>query len=103
MRLVALALGFALLTPSAWAFDCTGVKLPSNIVICSDPELMRLADERQQIYNEARSRLTPEQQKAIARGFAASLGRGDVELARAPTLDEITLRAPRVTPPAPGR
>src|SRR5262249_9853039 len=43
---------------------------------------------------------TPEQQKAIARGLAASLGRSDVELARAPTLDEITLRAPRVTPPA---
>jgi uncharacterized protein len=29
----------------AGAFDCTGVSLPSSIVICSDPELMRLADE----------------------------------------------------------
>jgi hypothetical protein len=31
---------------SAAAFECAGLSLPSNIVICSDPELMRLADER---------------------------------------------------------
>jgi alkyldihydroxyacetonephosphate synthase len=43
---------------------------------------------------------TPEQQKAIAKGVAASLGRSDVVLERAPTLDDITLRAPRITPPA---
>jgi alkyldihydroxyacetonephosphate synthase len=42
---------------------------------------------------------TPEQQKAIAKGIAASLGRDDVTLDRAPTLDEIELRAPRITPP----
>jgi uncharacterized protein YecT (DUF1311 family) len=50
---------------SAEAFECSGVTLPSSIVICSDPELMRLADERQQIYNEARARLTPEQRKPL--------------------------------------
>ncbi|MGH8005661.1 MAG: FAD-binding protein, partial [Candidatus Binatia bacterium] len=43
---------------------------------------------------------TPEQQKAIAKGIAASLGRSDVKLERAPTIDEIALRVPRITPPA---
>src|SRR5215475_10034641 len=43
---------------------------------------------------------TPEQQKAIAKGVAVSLGRSDLELGKAPTLDEITLRPPRITPPA---
>ncbi|MBI3799586.1 MAG: FAD-binding oxidoreductase, partial [Deltaproteobacteria bacterium] len=43
---------------------------------------------------------TPEQQKAIAKGLAASLGRSDVALERAPSIDDISLRAPRITPPA---
>jgi len=43
---------------------------------------------------------TLEQQKAIAKGVAVSLGRGDLEVGRTPTLDEISLRPPRVTPPA---
>jgi uncharacterized protein len=50
---------------AAMAFNCTGVTLPSSIVICSDPDLTRLADERQQFFNEARSRLTPDQQSAL--------------------------------------
>lgn len=50
---------------AAAAFDCSGVTLPSSIVICSNPELTRLADERQQIYNETQARLTPEQQKQL--------------------------------------
>ena len=54
MRLSAIMLACLLLSPSAWAFDCAGAKLPSSIVICSDPELIRLADERQQAFNEAR-------------------------------------------------
>lgn len=49
----------------AMAFNCSGITLPSSIVVCSDPDLTRLADERQQIYNESRSRLTPEQQSAL--------------------------------------
>jgi uncharacterized protein YecT (DUF1311 family) len=49
----------------AMAFDCLNVTLPSTVVICSDPDLVRLADERQQVYNETRSRLAPEQQKAL--------------------------------------
>lgn len=65
----------------AEAFNCLGVKLPSNIVICSNPELTKLADERQQIYNETRARLSPEQQqqlwvdqKAWVRSYAAACG-----------------------------
>jgi uncharacterized protein len=50
---------------AAMAFNCSGITLSSSIVICSDPDLTRLADERQQIYNEARSRLTPDQQNAL--------------------------------------
>lgn len=46
------------------AFDCAGVKLPSSLVICSDPELMRLADERQEAFSEAMTRLNDQQQKA---------------------------------------
>lgn len=49
----------------ASAFNCSGVQLPSNIVICSNTELTKLADERQQIYNETRARLSPDQQKQL--------------------------------------
>jgi hypothetical protein len=45
---------------AARAFDCIGVTLPSSIVICSDPELMRLADERQEAINETRGRIGEE-------------------------------------------
>jgi uncharacterized protein YecT (DUF1311 family) len=44
---------------------CTKVKLPSNIAICSDPELRALMIERQTAYDEAKGRLNPEQQKAL--------------------------------------
>ena len=47
----------SLLAPAASAFECAGVKLPSSLVVCSDPELMRLADERQEAINEARGRI----------------------------------------------
>src|SRR5690242_5899518 len=66
MVMSALALGTSILGPaSAWAFDCSNVTLPSSAVICSDPELMRIADERQQAMNEARARLSPEQYRAL--------------------------------------
>lgn len=56
----------AMLTSSkAVAFNCSQITLPSNLVICSEPDLIKLADERQQIYNQTRSRLTPEQQNAL--------------------------------------
>jgi hypothetical protein len=66
---------------TAAAFECAGVKLPSTIVICSDLELMRLADERQEAINEARGRLGEEQwpalwedQKAWVRSYATACG-----------------------------
>src|SRR5689334_15082436 len=37
----------------AMAFDCSGVKLPYRVVICSDLGLIQPADERQQAFNEA--------------------------------------------------
>jgi uncharacterized protein YecT (DUF1311 family) len=46
----------------AW---CAQVKLPSSIAICSDAELRALAVERQHAYDEAKSRLNPDQQKAL--------------------------------------
>src|SRR5271166_1143242 len=44
---------------------CVQVKLPSSIAICSDAELRALAVERQHAYDEAKSRLNPDQQKAL--------------------------------------
>jgi uncharacterized protein YecT (DUF1311 family) len=59
--LFALFLGRA----SGWAFDCSNITLPSTAVICRDPELMKLADERQQAFVEATARLNPQQQKQL--------------------------------------
>jgi S1-C subfamily serine protease/uncharacterized protein YecT (DUF1311 family) len=66
---------------TAWAFECTGVTLASNVVICSDPELMRIADERQQAFNEARSRVGENRfpelwagQRAWVRNYATRCG-----------------------------
>src|SRR5260370_40371622 len=44
---------------------CARAKLPSNIAICSDPELRTLAIERQRSYDEAKARLSPDQRKAL--------------------------------------
>jgi clan AA aspartic protease (TIGR02281 family) len=64
MRLAVLILTFGLGSTLgsgvAWAFDCASVSLPSSIVICSDPDLMRIADERQEAVYEAQARLTDE-------------------------------------------
>jgi len=57
---VTLALGSILGNGTAKAFDCTGATLASSIVICSDPELMRLTDERQEAIKEARGRIGEE-------------------------------------------
>jgi len=81
MRLIALILGFLFSVETAGAFECTGVKLPSSIVICSDPELIRVADERQEAFNEARARLSEQQfkdliadQTAWVRSYATACG-----------------------------
>src|SRR5437868_12582163 len=54
-----------LLSANAGAFECANVRLPSNLVICSDPELMRIADERQQVYSEISARLDVDQREAL--------------------------------------
>ena len=66
---------------TAAGFECAGVALPSSIVICSDPELMRLADERQEAINEARGRIGEDSwsqlwddQKAWVRSYATACG-----------------------------
>src|SRR6266849_3765878 len=55
--IVALIIFITLGSGAALAFECTGVRLPSRIVICGDPELMRLADARQEALYEARARI----------------------------------------------
>jgi len=66
---------------TAAAFECTGVTLPSSLIICSDSELMWLADERQEAINEARGRIGEdrwpelwEDQKAWVRSYATACG-----------------------------
>lgn len=61
MWIVAVFLWALLGSGTAAAFECTGVTLPSSLVICSDAELMRLADERQEVINEARGRIGEDQ------------------------------------------
>ena len=50
---------------SADAFECDKVTLPSSLVICADPELRAIADERQQVYSEVWARLDADQQRAL--------------------------------------
>lgn len=47
---------------------CKTARLPSNIAICSDPELRALTIEREQAYNEARSRLDPAGRRQLLAG-----------------------------------
>jgi TonB family protein len=65
MRVAAFLVAMVLGSGCARAFDCTGVKLPSSIVICSDPELIRLADQRQQVFNEVRWGIDPQRDKEL--------------------------------------
>jgi hypothetical protein len=82
MRIIAtLLLMVTLGAGTAAGFGCAGVALPSSIVICSDPELMRLAGERQQVINEARGRIGEDRwpqvwddQKAWVRSYATACG-----------------------------
>ena len=81
MWLVAVSLLALLYSGTAAAFECAGVTLPSTLVICSDPELTRLGDERQEAINEARGRIGEEawpalweNQKAWVRSYATACG-----------------------------
>jgi hypothetical protein len=79
--IVAVFIWSVLASGTAAAFECSGVTLPSTLVICGDPELMRLADERQEAINEARGRIGEdrwpalwEDQKAWVRSYATACG-----------------------------
>src|SRR5271167_123284 len=81
MWIVVLMLSIILGSGTAAAFECAGVTLPSSLIICSDPELMRLADERQEAINEARGRIGEqawpalwEDQKRWVRSYATACG-----------------------------
>jgi S1-C subfamily serine protease/uncharacterized protein len=81
MRFVTFVLSMVLASGSAAAFDCVGVTFPSTVVICSDPELMRLTDERQMAINEARGRIGEQawpalwdDQKRWVRSYATACG-----------------------------
>jgi len=81
MWIVAVFLWVVLYSGTRAAFECAGMTLPSTLVICSDPELMRLADERQEAINEARGRVGEEawpalweNQKAWVRSYATACG-----------------------------
>jgi uncharacterized protein len=81
MWIVAFFLSMVLASGTASAFDCVGVTFPSTVVICSEPELMTLADERQEAINEARTRIGEqawpalwEDQKRWVRAYATACG-----------------------------
>ncbi len=81
MRVVAFIFSMVLASGTAAAFDCVGVTFPSTVVICSDPELRGLADERQEAINEARTRIGEqawpalwEDQKRWVRAYATACG-----------------------------
>jgi clan AA aspartic protease (TIGR02281 family) len=57
MWMIAFLLSLVLASGTAAAFDCGGVTFPPTVVLCSDPELKQLADERQAAINEARVRI----------------------------------------------
>jgi uncharacterized protein len=64
-RIFILASTVAVGNGSALAFECSDVRLPSSFVICSDPELIRLADKRQKDFDEIITRLPPQQRKEL--------------------------------------
>src|SRR5580704_1083472 len=67
--LFGLAVGVALLAAGSahadHALECDKVQLPSSLVICSDPDLLAIADERGQVYQELWARLDTAQRAAL--------------------------------------
>src|SRR5206468_449064 len=81
MWIVAVFLWALLGGGTATAFDCANATLSSSLIICSDPELIGLADERQEAINEARGRIGEDRwpalwddQKAWVRSYATTCG-----------------------------
>jgi hypothetical protein len=83
---------------------CADVKLPSSIAICSDAELRSLMIERGRAFDEAKSRLPLDQQKALLvdqKGWVASypqacgVARDVAPLPLAPAIKDCMARAGR--------
>lgn len=81
---------------------CKTARLPSSVALCSDPELRALAQERQRAFDEARARLSPEEQKALladqdawVRSYARACGLSDTPpaLPLAPQIKSCMARA----------
>lgn len=47
------------------ALECDKVQLPSSLVVCSDPDLLTIADERAPVYREVWARLDADQREAL--------------------------------------
>jgi uncharacterized protein YecT (DUF1311 family) len=97
MKIAALVIAVALLAPGLaradHALQCDKVRLPSSLVICSDPDLLAIADERQQAYDEVWARLDAAQRTALqadqARWVREYATRCDVPPDRPPQLPPI--------------
>lgn len=69
MRTFALILGFVLASAVAEAdgLDCDNIVQPFVAVLCSDPDLRGLADERQAAWDQTAQRLSKDQLKQLSR------------------------------------
>jgi uncharacterized protein len=65
-RTLIAAIAWLLLSVNAHAFDCKRAGVPAQVVTCSDPDLLRLYEERQRAYNDARARLSGKDARALA-------------------------------------
>ena len=64
-RTLIAAIAWLAFAASAHAFDCKHATAPAQIVTCSDPALLRLYEERQHAYEEARSRLSGKEARKL--------------------------------------
>ena len=75
MRTFSLVIALLLLGSSeGFAFECSGVRLPSSLVIRSDAELMKLADERQEAFSQAMARLIVSSRRSFWRTKTGGFG-----------------------------
>ena len=64
--LVTVSIAFTTVSARAdHALQCDKVQLPSSLVICSDPDLLAIADERTQVYRELWAHLDADQRETL--------------------------------------
>ena len=64
-RMILGALALLAVCGSARAYDCKDARLPAEVVICSDPQLVKLVDQRDRALAAARKRAGAEQRKTL--------------------------------------